>query len=81
MNLKLTLCSLVGHSRIISYFMGYQYCGRCKEQIGDTLSGVGVDLSVGIGHNCEKCRTNYKLMTWKDKFLVKNPFNSYSNEK
>jgi len=74
MNIKLVVCALIGHSRIITGFMGYQYCGRCDEQIGDALASVGIGISVGIGHNCDECRENYKLMTWRDKLFVKNPF-------
>lgn len=73
MNIKLAVCALIGHSRIITACFGYQHCGRCREQVGDTLSGIGVGTTVGIGHNCEGCYENYKKMTWRDKFLVKNP--------
>jgi hypothetical protein len=74
MNLKLAICAVIEHSRIIDSFLGYQDCGRCGTRVGDTLGGVGAGLVVAIGHGCDKCRANYQLMTWKDKFLVPDPF-------
>jgi hypothetical protein len=72
--IKAVVCALFRHSRIITSWFGYQYCGRCGQQIGDTLGSIGIGLSVGIGHNCDKCKENYKAMTFIDKFLVPNPF-------
>jgi hypothetical protein len=72
---KAILCILFGHSNIVSTWFGYVYCGRCEEQVGDTLAGSYFAGNVVIiGHNCETCRENYKKMTWWDKFLVPNPF-------
>jgi hypothetical protein len=70
------VCSLVGHSRIVEGCFDYVHCGRCGAQIGDQLAGVynGAPESVRIGHNCATCRANYKKLTWRDKFLAKDPF-------
>jgi hypothetical protein len=74
MKWKIAVCAFLGHSRIIEGFLGYQYCGRCGEQVGDTLGGAGIRFSVGIGHNCKTCQENYKQMTWRDKLFVRYPF-------
>lgn len=73
--IKAIFCILFGHSRITSVCFGYHYCGRCGNQIGDSL-GACYDGSkdVVIGHNCPTCKANYKTLTWKDKFLAPNPF-------
>ena len=72
---KSIFCVLFGHSKIVSSFFGYVSCGRCEQQIGDTLAGC-YDLSkdVIIGHNCDSCQENYKKLTWKDKIFSPNPF-------
>ena len=73
--LKAVFCALFGHSRIQSGCFGYWYCGRCGQQLGDSLAGAySVKDFVIIGHGCDKCRANYKKCTWKDKFLTPNPF-------
>jgi len=70
------ICSLIGHSRICTTCIGYRYCGRCGDQLGDSLGSMdfGNKSAVLIGHNCPTCRKNYKKCTWKDKLYVKNPF-------
>lgn len=70
------VCALIGHSRVQSTCFGYYYCGRCEAQVGDTLGSVysGAEQAVVIGHNCPKCRANYKALTWKDKLFAPNPF-------
>lgn len=70
------VCSLIGCSRISTVCFGYRYCARCGDQIGDNLGSIdaGRPDAVVIGHNCKKCRANYKKCTWKDKVFVKNPF-------
>jgi hypothetical protein len=70
------VCSLIGHSKIISMCFGYVHCGRCGDQIGDTLmSGFpSMDESVIMNHNCPTCQKNYKLLTWKDKLYTSDPF-------
>jgi len=69
------VCSLIGHSRIITMCFGYVHCGRCEDQIGDALAGVfGTSDYVVVGHNCPTCRKNFKALTWRDKLFAANPF-------
>lgn len=72
---KKIACILIGHSRIISSYFGYIYCGRCGEQIGDALGSVfDGSKHVIIGHRCPTCRENIKNLTWKDRlFAPANP--------
>ena len=69
------ICSLIGHSRIVSTFWGYVYCGRCDKQIADSLGGVwfGANELVIQGHKCDICKANLKKCGWKDKLFVKDP--------
>lgn len=73
--LKQIFCVLFGHSDIIHVYWGYLYCGRCGEQIGDSLTS-SYDNSDWVVDSClcDDCKENYKKMGWKDKFWVKNPF-------
>lgn len=76
------VCSLVGHSRIVTMCFGYVNCGRCEDQIGDTLGGASdVKDRVVVGHDCKVCRANYKTLTWRDKLYAKNPFPKKRKEK
>lgn len=70
------VCTLVGHSRISTTCFGYRYCGRCNDQVGDSLGSVdmGVKEAVIVGHNCKECRKNYKQCTWRDKLYCPDPF-------
>lgn len=73
--IKRIICVLWGHSNIQSGFWGYWYCGRCEDQVGDSLGGIyWNENTVVIGHNCNKCQSNYKKLSWKDKLLTPNPF-------
>lgn len=69
------VCSLIGHSKIISTCFGYIYCARCGDHIGDALASI-YDASdkVIMGHKCETCVSNYKKLTWKDKIFCPDPF-------
>ena len=78
--LRKSFCIWTRHSRIIETCFGYQYCGRCMEEVGDTLGGIGIGVCVVIGHNCDACKENYKGMTFLDKFLVKNPFTKEASD-
>tara|TARA_R110000744_G_scaffold64675_1_gene133061 strand:- start:944 stop:1090 length:147 start_codon:yes stop_codon:yes gene_type:complete len=43
--------------------------------VGDSLAGAySAKEHVLVGHNCPKCRENYKALTWKDKLLAPDPF-------
>ena len=70
------VCSLIGHSNIQTSFFGYYNCGRCSQQLGDSLGSFysGAETAVVIGHNCKKCKENYKKCDWKDKLYVEDPF-------
>lgn len=73
--IKAIFCVLFGHSNIQDGFFGYWYCGRCEDQVGDSLGSLYWNANqVVIGHNCDKCRENYRKLSWKDKFLTPNPF-------
>ncbi len=70
------VCSLIGHSKICTTCWGYRYCGRCGDQLGDSLGSIdyGIKEAVVVGHNCPDCKKNYKKCTWKDKLYAPNPF-------
>ena len=70
------VCALVGHSRIQTACFGYFNCGRCGEQVGDTLGSIypGAKQAVIVGHDCETCRENAKQLTWRDRLFAKEPF-------
>lgn len=70
------VCVLIGHSLIQTTCFGYHYCGRCGDQVGDTLGSVypGAEEAVIVDHNCKTCRKNYKSLTWKDKIYAPDPF-------
>jgi ribosomal protein L37AE/L43A len=72
---KSAVCALIGHSRIMTECFGYWSCGRCGQQIGDSLGGVfdGRDKVI-IGHDCRVCRKNFKTIGWEDKFMTPYPF-------
>lgn len=73
---KSVVCALIGHSRIQTLCFGYYNCGRCGEQVGDNLASVypGAETAVIVGHKCDVCEDNFKKCTWKDKFMVPDPF-------
>lgn len=73
--IKEIFCVLFGHSDIVTTSFGYVHCARCGSQIGDTLGGASsLENNVIVGHDCGKCRDNYKLLSWKDKIFCANPF-------
>ena len=70
------VCSLIGHSLIQTTFFGYYNCGRCGNQLGDSLASIypAVEVVVIVGHNCDTCQENYKKLTWRDKLYAPDPF-------
>ena len=70
------VCSLIGHSRIQEFCFGYFTCARCDTQVGDSLGSTypAAAQAVVVGHDCDKCRENYKTLTWKDKLYAPDPF-------
>lgn len=68
-------CALIGHSNIVTSFFGYVYCGRCCDQIGDTLMGSYSNPDVVIvEHDCDICRKNAKRLRWQDTIFAPDPF-------
>lgn len=70
------VCALIGHSRIQTLCFGYYSCGRCGDQVGDTLASVypGAETAVVVGHNCKVCRKNAEMPTWRDRLFAPDPF-------
>lgn len=70
------VCQLIGHSKIQTYCFGYYGCARCGQTLGDALGSVYLDAQrvVIVGHDCDICRSNYKQLTWQDKFMAPDPF-------
>lgn len=65
------VCSLIGHSKIRTFFFGYNYCGRCKQELGDSLGGIWKQTVEYIeGHTDEECLNALKNMGWEDKLYV-----------
>ncbi len=64
-------CIKHGHADYISMCFGYVYCGRCNEQIGDTLAGIynPTDKMV-VGHKCKKCDKVKSKLNKLDKLIV-----------
>lgn len=65
------VCALVGHSRIRTFFFGYNYCGRCSTQLGDSLGGsFKISDEYIEGHTDQECLENLAKMGWQDKLYV-----------
>ena len=64
-------CVKHGHANYIFSCFGYIHCGRCEEQIGDTLGGI-FDLTnrMIIGHKCKKCNKIRKSLKKFDLKIV-----------
>ena len=64
-------CVMHGHSKIVSACFGYISCERCGSQIGDALGSVfDTTEHVIVGHNCAKCRENFKKLKKGDKVHI-----------
>jgi hypothetical protein len=64
-------CARHGHSNVIGNCFGYISCGRCGDQIGDTLAGCySNDKAVLVGHFCKTCTENAKKLTKHDLALL-----------
>ncbi len=76
------VCSLIGHSRIQTFFFGQFHCARCGEKVGDNLISVYNEAAEAVvaGHDCPTCRANYKKCTWRDKIFAPDPFAKTDNE-
>ena len=66
-------CIKHGHADYIWNFFGYVHCGRCGEQIGDTLAGVfDTTNKIFVGHKCKTCsKLKKKLSSLDKKILVR----------
>jgi len=57
-------CVKHGHAKFIWSFFDYVHCGRCGEQIGDTLAGIFSGKGyVVVGHDCEECTIGFYATT------------------
>ena len=64
-------CIKNGHADYISMCFGYVHCGRCNEQIGDTLAGIyDTTNKMLIGHKCKKCSEVKSKLNKLDKKIV-----------
>lgn len=70
------VCAMIGHSNIQTVCFGYFHCARCGQLVGDNLAGIyeNAENIVIVGHDCDKCRENFKKLTWRDKLYCPNPF-------
>lgn len=65
-------CIKHGHAKYVNLFMGYVYCGRCSDQIGDTYSSpFDFDDKALIGHKCNRCDKAEKKLNSMDKEILK----------
>jgi len=60
-------CVNHGHANFVWSCFGYVHCGRCGEQIGDTLAGIfsGAGMVV-VGHDCSTCTDARKTLSKLD---------------
>ncbi len=67
-------CVKHGHADYVTVCMGYAYCGRCGDQIGDTLGGAfNLTKKVITGcweSSCQHCNDNRKKITGFDKIIL-----------
>lgn len=70
------VCSLLGHSKIQEFCLGFYTCTRCGNQVGNSLGGYYPDAEnvVVVGHNCPTCRANYEKLDWQYKAFTPYPF-------
>lgn len=66
------LCIRNGHPRVVHVCWGYITCARCGTQLGDSLGGVGIDLTkhVVVGHDCKGCRKNARALRPSERWLL-----------
>ena len=65
-------CIKHGHAKYFWSFFGYAHCGRCGEQIGDSLAGVfSGDGMVKVGHECETCNKAKESLSKLDLEILK----------
>lgn len=70
-------CVKNNHARYVSTFFGYVHCGRCGEQIGDTLGGTyPMDKCAIVGcpkppSKCKHCGPIFRSLSKMDKEIFK----------
>jgi hypothetical protein len=68
---KAITCVLIGHSNILHSCFGYVHCGRCDDQIGDTLGSVYQNKDAAWEScGCKECHDNLAKMGIRDKLFV-----------
>lgn len=79
---KNVVCALVGHSKIQTACFGYYHCARCGDQVGDSLGSTypGAETAVIVGHNCERCQSNFAKLDWRSKWMTPDPFKAEAAE-
>ncbi len=64
-------CIKHGHANYITMCFGYVHCGRCEEQIGDTLAGIfDTSNSIFVGHKCKTCDKLKRKLSSLDKKIL-----------
>ena len=64
-------CIKNGHANYITTCFGYVHCGRCSDQIGDTLGGIfDTSNKILVKHNCKKCNNLKKELSPLDKKIL-----------
>lgn len=72
---RAVFCALWGHSyRIVTNCFGYKYCGRCGQQVGDSLGGYwDGSRACDINCACNACRKQWESIPWWQRLLIKTP--------
>ena len=74
-------CARHGHSNVETMCFGYHYCGRCGDQVGDSLGGCYQNENACVvGHNCPICKDNARKLTSRDKQLLPDDAAAYVKE-
>jgi len=65
-------CVKHGHAKYFYGFFGYAYCGRCGDQIGDSIAGIfdGKGM-VLVGHDCNECTKVIATLSQLDLKILK----------
>ena len=65
-------CVKHGHAKFVWSFFGYVHCGRCGEQIGDTLAAIfSGEGYVSVGHDCDECTKVISTLSQLDLGILK----------
>ena len=60
------------HAKYATNCMGYISCGRCGDQIGDSIGGIfdGAGLAL-VGHKCDTCTEAFNKLSDIDQLIFK----------